>query len=177
MGAWKASKCVQSQLNHGVRVISHCRPARTCLICNRCQQTTPMCLASLVSKPCLCQYYEPVSQTLDFGSFNAAIAALPEQSVIVLQSSSQNPTGCDPSPEQWRQLADTFKRHGHFAFFDAAYLGFVSGDAFVDAESIRIFADAEVPLLIAATYGKAFGLYGERVGFLSVVAPRVGGRQ
>ena len=26
-------------------------------------------------------------------------------------------------------------------------------------------------MLLAATYGKAFGLYGERVGFLSVIAP------
>ena len=28
-----------------------------------------------------------------------------------------------------------------------------------------------MPMLLAATYGKAFGLYGERVGFLSVIAP------
>ena len=93
------------------------------------------------------------------------------QSVIVLQSSSQNPTGCDPTTTQWHQLARTFKIRNHFAYFDAAYLGFVSGCAHTDFESIRIFADAGIPLLIAATYGKAFGLYGERVGFLSIVAP------
>ncbi|KAI4125136.1 MAG: hypothetical protein LQ338_004432 [Usnochroma carphineum] len=99
------------------------------------------------------------------------IATLPPQSVIVLQASSHNPTGCDPSPTQWRQLAALFLRHGHFAFFDAAYLGFVGGDAHADAESIRVFAEAGVPLLLAMTYGKAFGLYGERVGVMAVVAP------
>ena len=93
------------------------------------------------------------------------------QSVIVLQSSSQNPTGCDPTTAQWHQLAQTFKARSHFAYFDAAYLGFVPGCAYTDAHSVRIFADAGVPMLLAATYGKAFGIYGERVGFLSLIAP------
>lgn len=119
-------------------------------------------------------YYDHLTCYLAFSALNTAIAALPIHAVIVLQSSSHNPTGCDPSPAQWHQLAQTFKSRGHFAFFDAAYLGFVSGDAYVDAESVRIFADAGVPLLLAATYGKAFGLYGERVGVLSLVAPNAG---
>jgi aspartate aminotransferase len=57
---------------------------------------------------------------------------------------------------------------------DAAYLGLVSGDPQRDARSIRIFADAGVPLLLAGTFGKSFGLYGERVGILSVIAPSQG---
>jgi len=84
---------------------------------------------------------------------------------------AQNPTGCVPSPVQWHQLAATFLSHGHFAFLDAAYLGFASSDVGADAESIRIFTGTGVPLLLAATYGKAFGLYGERIRILSVVAP------
>ena len=119
----------------------------------------------------LLPYYDHPTQSLAFNRFKDAIDALPPQSVIVLQSSSQNPTGCDPNPSQWKELADTFQKRAHFAFFDAAYLGFVSGDVFEDAESVRIFADAGIPLLLAATYGKAFGLYGERVGFLTIAAP------
>ena len=76
-----------------------------------------------------------------------------------------------PSPAQWRQLTATFLSHGHFAFLNAAYLGFASSDVGADAESIRIFAGMGVPLLLAATYGKAFGLYGKHIRILSVVMP------
>lgn len=116
-------------------------------------------------------YHNPTTHSLDFAAFTKAIASLPDHSVIVLQASSHNPTGCDPTPSQWRELASLFLIHNHFAFFDAAYLGFVSGDAHNDAESIRICADAGVPLLLAMTYGKPFGLYGERVGIMMIVAP------
>ena len=50
-------------------------------------------------------------------------------------------------------------------------MGFVTGDAEQDCEPIRKFMEADIPLLVAATYGKAFGLYGERVGHLCVTAP------
>lgn len=116
-------------------------------------------------------YYNPSTRGIDFAALILAIASLPPQSVIVLQTAAQNPTGCDPTAAQWREFARTFKSLDHFAFLDAAYLGFVSGDAYTDAESVRIFADMGVPLLLAATYGKAFGLYSERVGFMMVIAP------
>ncbi|KAF8252249.1 PLP-dependent transferase [Wilcoxina mikolae CBS 423.85] len=132
----------------------------------------PNVFSFLGLEPVSLPYYDPSTNSLAFSALNAAIASLPPQSVIVLQTSSQNPTGCDPSPTQWRELAATFIMHGHFAFLDAAYLGFVTGDVYADAESIRIFASASVPLLVAATYGKAFGLYGERVGILLIPAPK-----
>ena len=122
-------------------------------------------------EPVALPYYNASTHALDADALTAAIVALPRQSVIVLQTSGNNPTGCDPTPSEWRMLAQTFRACGHFAFLDAAYLGFVSGSADADCEAIHIFVEAEVPLLVAATYGKAFGLYGERVGILSVTAP------
>ena len=68
-------------------------------------------------------------------------------------------------------MASLFLKYGHFAFIDCAYLGFASGSPYTDAESIRIFAECGVNMLLAATYGKCCGLYGERVGNLSIVAP------
>ena len=64
-----------------------------------------------------------------------------------------------------------FTARNHFAFLDVSYMGFVTGDAEKDCEPIRKFAEAGVPFLVAATYGKAFGLYGERVGHLCITAP------
>lgn len=93
--------------------------------------------------------------------------------MIVLQTSANNPTGCDPTSSQWRELAEIFHECGHLAFLDGAYLGFATGSPHQDCESIRIFAQERVPLMLATTYGKAFGLYGERVGMLFVPAPSI----
>ena len=52
---------------------------------------------------------------------------------------------------------------------DCAYQGFASGDAEKDAFSIRKFLDDGHSLLLAQSFAKNFGLYGERTGTLSVV--------
>jgi len=54
---------------------------------------------------------------------------------------------------------------------DCAYQGFASGDAEADAFAIRLFLDEGHSLLLAQSFAKNFGLYGERVGTLSVVCP------
>lgn len=40
---------------------------------------------------------------------------------------AHNPTGVDPTPEQWQAIADLCKRKGHLPFFDVAYQGFATG--------------------------------------------------
>ena len=55
-------------------------------------------------------------------------------------------------------------------FFDSAYQGFASGDLEADAAAVRLFADAGMELLLAQSYAKNMGLYGERVGALTVVS-------
>lgn len=60
--------------------------------------------------------------------------------------------------------------------------GFASGDLDSDAAALRLFASARRPdgapleLLLAQSFAKNMGLYGERVGALSVVTacPEVG---
>ncbi|KAJ6003210.1 hypothetical protein N7451_005757 [Penicillium sp. IBT 35674x] len=122
-------------------------------------------------KPSLLPYFSSKTNSFDFVRFSEAIKLLPAQSVVLLQSGAQNPTGCDPSPDQWQELASIFSQRGHLAFFDAAYPGFASGDIDTDLESVRLFADHEIPLIFVSTYGKSFGLYSERVGILSILAP------
>lgn len=57
----------------------------------------------------------------------------------------------------------------HFPFFDCAYQGFASGDLDRDAGSIRYFVGRGFEMLIAQSFAKNLGLYGERCGALSVV--------
>ena len=116
-------------------------------------------------------YFDQTTTDLNFPRFHSAIDELPERSVIVLQTSGQNPSGCDPNGGQWSQLATTCLARGHLIVFDAAYYGMASGCVHQDTEGVRICAEAGVPVVLAATYSKAFGLYSERVGFLAVTAP------
>lgn len=131
----------------------------------------PFAFASAGIKTGLLPYFSSKTNRFDFESFSEAIKSLPAQSVILLQSGAQNPTGCDPTLDQWRELASIFSERGHLAFFDAAYPGFASGDIDTDLQAVRLFAEQEIPLVFVSTYGKSFGLYSERVGILSILVP------
>ena len=48
--------------------------------------------------------------------------------------------------------------------------GFASGDAEADAKALRRVVDEGLPVMLAQSFAKNFGLYGERCGTLSVVA-------
>ncbi|KAL8788362.1 MAG: hypothetical protein Q9213_001759 [Squamulea squamosa] len=122
-------------------------------------------------EPSFLPYYSPTTHGIDFTALHTAISSLPPYSIIVLQVCGNNPTGCDLTLPQWSTLANTFLSHDHFAFLDVSYMGFVSGSAVEDCAPIRLCAEKGIPLLVASTYGKAFGLYGERVGHLCITAP------
>ena len=122
-------------------------------------------------EPLFLPYYSSPTHGVDFPSFHTAVSSLPPQSIIVLQVCGNNPTGCDLTLPQWSTLASTILSRNHFVFLDVSYMGFVSGNAETDCAPVRVLAEKGIPLLVAATYGKAFGLYGERVGHLCITAP------
>ena len=71
--------------------------------------------------------------------------------------------------EQWKEISDTAKKQGLLPFFDCAYQGFASGDAVKDAAAIRMFVEDGHLVAMVQSFSKNFGLYGQRVGALSVV--------
>jgi len=97
------------------------------------------------------------------------IGNAPDKSVILLHACAHNPTGCDPSHEQWKEIASLIQKKQHIAFFDSAYQGFASGDAEKDAWALRYFVSQGLPVLLAQSFAKNFGLYGERCGTLSII--------
>lgn len=117
------------------------------------------------------RYYDPASSSLDFAGLLEDLSAVPEGTVVLLHACAHNPTGMDPTPEQWREISDVVSRRGLFPFFDCAYQGFASGDAPSDAAAVRSFVDsnAHPNLAVVQSFSKNFGLYGQRVGALSVV--------
>ncbi|CAK9225365.1 unnamed protein product [Sphagnum troendelagicum] len=115
------------------------------------------------------RYYDPVTKGLDFAGLMEDVKRAPEASVFLLHACAHNPTGVDPSPEQWKEISALFKEKNHFALFDMAYQGFASGDTNRDAQAIRIFLDDGHQVACAQSFAKNMGLYGQRVGCLSVV--------
>ena len=53
-----------------------------------------------------------------------------------------------------------------FPFFDTAYQGFTSGSLDSDAYGLRLFVDRGFEMVIAQSFAKIMGLYGERTGAL-----------
>lgn len=97
------------------------------------------------------------------------IKAMPEGSIVLLHACAHNPTGVDPTPEQWKELSEVVKSKKHFAFFDMAYQGFASGDTVRDAFAVRYFVEQGHQILLCQSFAKNLGLYGERVGTISLV--------
>jgi aromatic-amino-acid transaminase len=99
----------------------------------------------------------------------AALERVPRGTVVVLHACCHNPTGVDLTPEQWARVIDIVRTRALVPFLDIAYQGFAEG-LDVDAQPVRRFAQAGIPLFVSNSFSKSFSLYGERVGALSVVA-------
>jgi len=116
------------------------------------------------------KYLDAAGVGFDFDGMIADLKAAPDGAAVLLHACAHNPTGVDPTQEQWREICATLKaRPGLSVFFDSAYQGFASGDAELDAYAMRLFAAEGVPFALAQSFAKNFGLYGERVGVLSMV--------
>ena len=81
---------------------------------------------------------------------------------MILHACAHNPTGYDPNQEQWRDLGRIMKKRKLFPLFDAAYLGFNSGNIDEDAFAIRYFVDKlEMEVAVCMSFAKNMGLYGK----------------
>ncbi|TWU76564.1 Aspartate aminotransferase, cytoplasmic [Metarhizium rileyi] len=117
-------------------------------------------------------YFSKKTNGLDFDGMKAAIRAAPDRSIILLHPCAHNPTGVDPTLDQWKELAGIISKKKHFPFFDCAYQGFASGNLAQDAAAIRYFIDQGFETVVCQSFAKNFGLYGERAGcFHAVTSP------
>lgn len=117
------------------------------------------------------RYYDYATNALDFDGMIEDINGAPENSIILLHGCAHNPTGCDPTLDQWKTISSIMKKKNHHAFFDSAYQGFATGDAERDAEALRLFVKEGHMVALAQSFAKNFGLYGERCGTLSFLCP------
>jgi aspartate/tyrosine/aromatic aminotransferase len=114
-------------------------------------------------------YYNRAASSLDFQGMKKVIEQSPQKAVLLLHAACHNPSGADPTKEEWKEIRSICKRKGILPFFDFAYLGFGEG---IDQDPwvVRYFAEQDVPYFLAFSCSKNFGLYGERVGAFFYVA-------
>ncbi|MFA5520178.1 MAG: amino acid aminotransferase [Castellaniella sp.] len=114
-------------------------------------------------------YYDAATRGLDFAGMLACLQGLPRRTIVVLHACCHNPTGMDPTAEQWKQIATLIKERELLPFLDIAYQGFGEGLE-PDAAVVRLFAGMDITMLISSSFSKSFSLYGERVGALTLLS-------
>lgn len=115
------------------------------------------------------RYFDKDTNGLDLNGMLEDLRAAPPKSIILLHACAHNPTGVDPRIEEWKQIEMVIKELEHFVFFDMAYQGFASGFPDRDAWAVRYFIEKGHNPIVAQSYAKNMGLYGERVGAISIL--------
>lgn len=114
-------------------------------------------------------YYNAETHDKDFNAMLTSLADAQTGDIVLLHGCCHNPTGIDPTPAEWEQLAQLCADKGLLPLFDFAYQGFAKGVE-DDAAGLRTFAKYCDEILVASSFSKNFGLYNERVGAFTLVA-------
>uniref|UniRef100_A0A7S4VYZ0 Aspartate aminotransferase n=1 Tax=Alexandrium monilatum TaxID=311494 RepID=A0A7S4VYZ0_9DINO len=114
-------------------------------------------------------YYKADTKSLDFPGMMDALKGASEGALVLLHACAHNPTGVDPTEEQWREIVEVMKARKLFPLMDSAYQGYASGSLDKDAFAIRLFLASGFEMMMCQSFAKNLGLYGERIGMLHFV--------
>jgi aromatic-amino-acid transaminase len=109
----------------------------------------------------------PGSARIDMAAVEANLQHAKAGDVLLVHAACHNPSGIDPSLEEWQQLAALCGRLGLVPLIDCAYQGLGNG-LDPDVAGLRLLVDACDQALVAYSCDKNFGLYRDRVGALWV---------
>jgi aspartate aminotransferase len=113
-------------------------------------------------------YYDENKKKIALDKFCESLKKLPPSTIVLLQACCHNPTGLSPNIEQWKELSHLIQEYRLFPFFDLAYQGF-DKSLEEDVAAIRLFANQGHEMMVAYSFSKNMGLYGERVGIICAV--------
>ncbi|MBW3596986.1 MAG: aspartate/tyrosine/aromatic aminotransferase [Planctomycetes bacterium] len=114
-------------------------------------------------------YFDADKNGLALAAMLAAMEHMPPGSAVLLHGGCHNPTGVDPTPDEWRKIAVVLRERNLLPLIDFAYQGFAEGIR-EDARGISILCGPGQEAIICSSFSKNFGLYSERVGALTLVA-------
>jgi aromatic-amino-acid transaminase len=111
------------------------------------------------------RYFDAATGGVDLGGLLADLGRAAAGDVVLLHGSCHNPTGANPAPADWAEIARLLADRGLTPLVDLAYQGFGDGLE-ADAAPTRTLARTCPEVLIAASCSKNFGIYRERTGIL-----------
>ncbi len=114
-------------------------------------------------------YYDADEHVIRIDAMLDALRKVPQGDVVLLHACCHNPSGLDPSEDEWRDIADVIVERELVPFVDMAYQGFahsLTDDAFI----VRHLAKRVPEMIVANSCSKNFGLYRDRVGSLSLLS-------
>lgn len=114
-------------------------------------------------------YFDPATNGIALERTLGALRGAKPGDVVLLHGACHNPTGADPTPAQWEEIAGVVAERGLLPMIDFAYQGFAEG-LHEDAAGLRALTARVDELFVCSSFSKNFGLYNERVGALTVVA-------
>ncbi len=114
-------------------------------------------------------YLDSAGRGLDLEGMLAGLRSAKPGDVVCLHACCHNPTGVDPTVEEWRQIAGVLREGNLLPLVDFAYQGFGDGLR-EDTVGVQQLLEAGLELVVCSSFSKNFGLYGERVGALTAVA-------
>ncbi len=109
------------------------------------------------------RYYSPERKGLDFEAMLADLDAAAPGDVVLLHGCCHNPSGVDPTLEQWGVLATLLSERGLLPMIDFAYQG-MGSSLEEDAAGLRAIIEQVPEMIIAVSSSKNIGLYRERAG-------------
>jgi aspartate/tyrosine/aromatic aminotransferase len=114
-------------------------------------------------------YFDASANGLDFGAMKQSLQGVGPGEAVLLHACCHNPSGVDPTLEQWKEIAEILRGRGALPVVDFAYQGFGTGLE-EDASGVRALCEVFDEMLICSSFSKNFGLYNERTGALTAKA-------
>ena len=114
-------------------------------------------------------YFDADTNSLDFDAMLQGLSQIPSGHAVLLHACCHNPSGIDPTPDQWSQIGQVVAERGLLPLVDFAYQGFGDGLS-EDARGMAELCGRGTDMLICSSFSKNFGLYRERVGALTIIA-------
>ncbi|QUS36494.1 aromatic amino acid transaminase [Falsirhodobacter algicola] len=114
------------------------------------------------------RYLDPATGGIDLPGLMEDLGRVAPGDIVLLHGCCHNPTGANPTEEEWGIIAALLERAGAIPLIDLAYQGFGDGVE-ADAAATRRLAAQLPQAMIAASCSKSFGIYRERAGALLVL--------
>lgn len=113
-------------------------------------------------------WFNPETNRFDADTALEGLRQIPAGDAVLLHGCCHNPTGCDPTAEEWQAIAEIVASNGLLPLVDIAYQGL--GDGLEeDAVGMRGLLAKCPEMIICSSFSKNFGLYRERTGALTVI--------